>query len=89
MEKAVLTLPEIGQCAVVPVSAGGFEGTAIGCAFVAGQRGLRLPVDLEEAPHRASTQLHDPVPLAELEALPLNDRGKVDRRRLRQMMEAE
>lgn len=87
VEKALLTLPEIEACAVVPVITGGFEGKVIGCAFTAANGSSVRPSDLKARVAELVPDYMIPIRWTRLESLPLNARGKVDRRRIRQALE--
>jgi amino acid adenylation domain-containing protein len=84
IEAALNSVPGVRECAVVGVDSGGFEGTAI-CAAVA-------PVDGQElAPSAMRSELGRSLPRymlpsrwLQLEQLPKNQNGKIDRRALRE-----
>jgi amino acid adenylation domain-containing protein len=83
VEVAISALQEIRECAVVAVESAGFEGTTIGCAYVAG--------DPSAVPLALRTRLRDRLPpymlptrWLELESLPKNANGKIDRRLLQE-----
>jgi amino acid adenylation domain-containing protein len=84
IETALDSLAYLKESAVVGVETRGFEGTAICCAFVAAEPGLR--------PGRIRTDLARLVPAymlpaqwMELDRLPRNQNGKTDRPRLREL----
>jgi amino acid adenylation domain-containing protein len=86
IETALNALEGVGECAVVAVETGGFEGTAICCAYA------------PASPRFDSTQLRSalarllpaymlPSRWLSLERLPKNVNGKIDRRQLRELFE--
>lgn len=86
VERAVRRLPEVAACAVVPVKSSGFEGSTVGCAYVA-VNGAPLRAG------RAKRALADTLPgymipsrWLMIDELPTNDRGKIDRIRLQKLM---
>jgi len=82
IETALSALPYLKESAVVGVETGGFEGTAICCAFVPSESGLkptRIRADLSR--HVPAYML--PTQWMELDHLPKNQNGKTDRPRLR------
>lgn len=87
VENALLTLPEIEACAVVPVHTGGFAGKVIGCAYTTTNEHPVRPADLKARVAALVPEYMIPIHWKGMETLPLNGRGKVDRRRIRQMLE--
>lgn len=86
IEAALGTLPGIDQAAVVGIPSSGFEGTIIGCAFVA-VPGVDLePAMIRRALGQAIPSYMLPSRWLQLERLPLNVNGKVDRPALRAAM---
>ncbi len=84
IETALAAMPFLKESAVVGVESGGFEGTAICCAYVAAEPGLK--------PARLRAELSQRVPAymlpskwVELDHLPKNQNGKTDRPRLREI----
>lgn len=89
IEAALNAVEGLRECAVVGVDSGGFEGTAICAAFSAADG-----IQLEAARLRAELARSLPsymLPSAwlELEALPKNVNGKIDRRALRSCFKPE
>jgi amino acid adenylation domain-containing protein len=89
IEAALSTLDGIGESAAVSLASNGFEGTTICCAF-APRPGASV------APRSLRRELADLLPAYMLPTrwmsftvLPRNANGKIDRRRLREMFEAE
>lgn len=83
VESAVNTVAGVRECAVVGVDTGGFEGTTICCAYsvVAGQE---LPVaELRKRVTALLPRYMIPARWEELEGLPKNVNGKIDRPALR------
>jgi amino acid adenylation domain-containing protein len=83
IETAMNALDVVKECAVVGVETGGFEGTAICCAYTAADEST-TPVQL-----RAALRTHLPgymIPSRWLfrDELPKNVNGKIDRRALRE-----
>jgi amino acid adenylation domain-containing protein len=88
IETALNALESLRECAVVGVDTGGFEGTAICCAYApangdevesgAVRRELAAVLPTYMLPSRWLT----------LDGLPKNVNGKIDRRRLRELFEA-
>jgi amino acid adenylation domain-containing protein len=89
IETALNALAEIGECAVVGVDTGGFEGTAICCAYAPAAGAVVEPADVR-------ARLRDVLPAYMLPArwlvrgaLPKNVNGKIDRRAIREHFERE
>ena len=84
IEAALATVEGIRECAVVGVDTGGFEGTTICCAYSVAE-GHELPAP---AVRKAITGLVPkymvPAKWAELDDLPHNVNGKIDRPALRE-----
>jgi acyl-CoA synthetase (AMP-forming)/AMP-acid ligase II len=78
----------VGECAVVGVDSGGFDGTAICCAFAPAPGSEAEPVALRAALARALPPYMLPSRWEALEALPKNVNGKIDRRALRERFSA-
>ena len=86
VESAVRQLPEVAACAVVPVPSSGFEGSTVGCAYVAANGS---PLRAGQAKKRLTDSLPSymiPSRWLMLDELPTNDRGKIDRVRLQKLM---
>ncbi|MEU2182352.1 amino acid adenylation domain-containing protein, partial [Streptomyces thermolilacinus] len=83
IEAALLRLPEIGEAAVVVHGTGAGSKRIIG--YVVAERGVDTPLDLDGIRARLGERLPEymvPAALVPLDALPLNNNGKVDRRAL-------
>jgi amino acid adenylation domain-containing protein len=78
IETALRTLPAIGDCAVVAIETGGFEGSTICCAYVAADGAVDIP-DLRRDLARLLPGYMLPSRWLALGELPLNVNGKVDR----------
>ena len=80
VEAALSAIPEVRECAVVGLDTGGFEGTAICCAYAGDIEQVELRKRLTET--LPSYML--PARWLVLEELPKNVNGKIDRRALRE-----
>ena len=83
IETALHSLGVLRELAVVGVPSTGFEGTAICCAFVADERGAVTPSRLREALTKLVPGYMLPARWLELDVLPKNANGKIDRPALR------
>jgi amino acid adenylation domain-containing protein len=89
IEAAVNTLPEVAECAVVGIDSGGFEGTAVCCAFApAGAAEVEVPVLRAQLSSLLPSYML-PSRWKSLSSLPKNVNGKIDRRQLRELFSAE
>lgn len=89
VEAALHTLPEIERCAVVGFRAPQAPGRLMGCAYVSPNG---VPHPGPRLKERLTTVLPDymiPIRWKPVDDLPLNDRGKVDRRTIQQWMEED
>jgi acyl-coenzyme A synthetase/AMP-(fatty) acid ligase len=85
IETALNALREVRECAVVGVETDGFEGTAICAAYAAsGDASVDGPV-LSEALRKVLPPYMLPTRWLELEGLPKNVNGKIDRKRLKEL----
>jgi amino acid adenylation domain-containing protein len=84
VETALSAISEVRECAVVGLDTGGFEGTAICCAFAGDVDQVTLRKRLGET--LPSYML--PSRWMVLDALPKNVNGKIDRRALRERFAA-
>jgi len=85
VEAAINALAEVGECAVVGVDSGGFEGTTVCCAYSADVQAAALRAQL-------STLLPSymlPTRMKRLDALPKTLNGKIDRRRVTELFTAD
>jgi len=88
VENAILGLDEVAACAVVAVTVDDFNGSAIGCVYVA-SNGAPLPVG--EVKKRLAVALPSymvPTRWLGVDDLPVDSRGKIDRTRARALLEA-
>jgi amino acid adenylation domain-containing protein len=85
VETALSAVSEVRECAVVGLDTGGFEGTAICCAYA----GSIEPLDLRKLLAESLPSYMIPTRWITLEALPKNVNGKIDRRALRERFAAE
>jgi len=83
IETAVNALAEIRECAVVGVDTGGFEGTAICCAYAPAVGDPVEPAQLREALRKALPTYMLPSRWLVLDGLPKNVNGKIDRKALK------
>jgi acyl-coenzyme A synthetase/AMP-(fatty) acid ligase len=89
IETALNAIDELRECAVVGVESGGFEGTAICCAFAPAAGSEVQPSDLRERLGNVLPTYMLPSKWLQLEVLPKNVNGKIDRKQLRELFEAE
>jgi amino acid adenylation domain-containing protein len=89
IETALNALGEIRECAVVGVDTGGFEGTAICCAYAPAAGVEAEPPEVRERLRKVLPSYMLPARWLVLEALPKNVNGKIDRRSIREHFEQE
>jgi amino acid adenylation domain-containing protein len=87
VEAALNAIGSLRECAVVGLDTGGFEGTAICCAYAAG--GAVEPLELRKLLQEALPPYMLPTRWIALDELPKNVNGKIDRRALRERFAAE
>jgi amino acid adenylation domain-containing protein len=87
IETALGALDELAEVAVVGVDTGGFEGTAICCAYAPAEGQTVEPVRLGEKLRKVLPPYMVPGRWLALEVLPKNVNGKIDRRGLRELFE--
>ncbi|MGH7699783.1 MAG: AMP-binding protein, partial [Gemmatimonadales bacterium] len=86
IEAALLTLKDLREAAVVALPSDGFEGVAIGCAYVP-QPGARVtPLDVRRELARLLPAYMLPSRWRGYDELPRNANGKIDRRRVKEEM---
>lgn len=87
IETAVQALDGLKESAVVALDTGGFEGKSIGCAFSPMTGSAPRPAELRRqlSKHLPSYML--PSRWLQLDSLPRNANGKIDRGRLRKLLE--
>jgi amino acid adenylation domain-containing protein len=85
IEAALHSLGILRECAVVGVPSTGFEGTAICCTFVPDGAGTVTPARLRERLTKLVPSYMLPGRWLELDVLPKNANGKIDRPALRAM----
>ena len=87
IETALNAFDQLSECAVVGVETGGFEGTAICCAFApASGRDVQPPQLRKELAALLPTYML-PSRWLRMDALPKNVNGKIDRKTLREMFD--
>jgi amino acid adenylation domain-containing protein len=84
IEAALATVPGIRECAVVGVETGGFEGTTICGAYSVAEGHVLPPNDVRRALADLVPRYMLPARWAELDDLPHNVNGKIDRPALRE-----
>jgi amino acid adenylation domain-containing protein len=89
IETALSSLGELGEAAVVGVDVGGFEGTAICCAYAPAAGADVQPAEVRKRLQKLLPTYMLPSRWHVLDVLPKNVNGKIDRRRLREHFEAE
>jgi amino acid adenylation domain-containing protein len=87
IETALGALEELAEVAVVGVDTGGFEGTAICCAYAPAEGASVETVRLGEKLRKVLPPYMVPGRWLALEVLPKNVNGKIDRRGLRELFE--
>ncbi len=88
IEAALGTLRDLRESAVVAIATGGFEGTAVCCAYAPAAEAMEPPSLRSMLADRLPPYMLPSRWLA-LDALPKNQNGKIDRRALRERFEAE
>jgi len=83
VETALEGLQLLHECAVVAIPSDGFEGMAICCAYVSNGAGPVRPAALRERLAKVVPQYMLPSRWLDLDSLPRNGNGKVDRLQLR------
>jgi amino acid adenylation domain-containing protein len=89
IETALNTLEELDECAVVGVESGGFEGTAICCAFATASGRDVDPPQVRERLAALLPAYMIPTRWLKLDVLPKNVNGKIDRKRLSERFGSE
>jgi amino acid adenylation domain-containing protein len=89
IETALSSLADLGESAVVGVDVGGFEGTAICCAYAPAGEADVQPADVRRRLQSVLPTYMLPSRWHVMEVLPKNVNGKIDRRRLREHFERE
>jgi amino acid adenylation domain-containing protein len=83
IEAAVNSLRGIRECAVVAVETGGFEGATICCAYSTLEQQQLSPLAVREQISRLVPAYMLPARWQQLDVLPKNVNGKIDRKALR------
>jgi amino acid adenylation domain-containing protein len=84
IEAAVNAVQSVRECAVVAVETGGFEGATICCAYSSLEPGKLSPLTVRESISRLLPAYMLPARWRQLDALPKNVNGKIDRKALRE-----
>lgn len=87
IEAAVNTIAGVQECAVVALDTDGFEGTAIGCAYVPAAGVDLTPVTLRRGLSRLLPGYMLPARWLACDGFPKNANGKIDRRKLGEAFE--
>ena len=87
IETALNALGVLEDCAVVGVPTGGFEGTAICCAFVAHPQDEISPQLLRSKASQLLPKYMLPARWMDFSTLPKNGNGKTDRRKIKELFE--
>ena len=82
IEAALSTIKGMGECAVVAVRSGGFEGLAICCAWAGAEGGRITPAFLRAELGKRLPAYMIPSQWERYDSLPKNANGKIDRPRL-------
>jgi acyl-coenzyme A synthetase/AMP-(fatty) acid ligase len=85
IETALNALDGLRECAVVGVETGGFEGTAICCAYAASNGNGPEPAGIRKELAAVLPSYMLPSRWMTMERLPKNVNGKIDRRQLREL----
>jgi amino acid adenylation domain-containing protein len=88
IEVALNAVAGVRECAVVSVTAPGFEGTTICCAYAPASPDAAVP-GIRAALARSLPAYMLPTRWLVMEALPKNQNGKIDRRAVRESFAAE
>ena len=89
IETALNALDDIRECAVVGVETGGFEGTAICCAYAPAAGADVAPPAIREQIAESLPTYMLPSRWVVMNVLPKNVNGKIDRRAIREHFEAQ
>lgn len=89
IETALRALDGVHDCAVVAIPTSGFEGTAIGCAYVAAMGTQITPVVLRRDLAKLLPSYMLPSRWLAMERLPTNAHGKTDRAILKEMFQRD
>jgi amino acid adenylation domain-containing protein len=84
IEAALATVPGVRECAVVGVDTGGFEGTTICCAYSVAEGHVLPATDVRRQVGALVPKYMVPARWAEMDDLPHNVNGKIDRPALRE-----
>jgi amino acid adenylation domain-containing protein len=86
---ALDTIDDVAACAVVDIPTRGFESTVIGCAYMRRPGSDLNAADLRRGVQRLLPAYMVPMRWLELDELPKNANGKIDRNQVRRLMSRE
>ncbi|MDH3592574.1 MAG: AMP-binding protein, partial [Planctomycetota bacterium] len=89
IETALSALEYLKESAVVGVATGGFEGTAICCGYAPAKGAVPTPPEIRDDLIASLPKYMLPARWKEFDKLPKNANGKIDRRKIREIFEAE
>lgn len=89
IEAALVTLDDLAECAVIAIDKGGFEGATICCAYVAADGAGVTPRTIRANLKAMLPSYMIPVVWQAYDVLPKNANGKIDRKRLAEVMQAD
>jgi len=89
IETAVSAIEGLGECAVVAVDSDGFAGKVVCCAYTLRPGHDLTAAHIRKALARAVPRYMLPAHWMEMEVLPKNANGKIDRRAIRERMSLE
>lgn len=86
VENAILQLGDVAACAVVAVDDDGIPGTVVGCAYVPRNGEPIRPGEVKKRLLQSLPPYMIPTRWLRLEELPVDSRGKIDRRHARTLL---
>jgi amino acid adenylation domain-containing protein len=86
IEVALNAMPELSECAVVAIPSAGFDGVSICCAYVPAASEVTTP-RLRMGLGKALPSYMLPSHWMVFDELPKNSNGKIDRRRIKELMQ--
>ena len=88
IEAALAALDDLAECAVIAIDKGGFEGATICCAYVAGEGVAVTPRAIRAGLKPLLPSYMIPVVWQAYDVLPKNANGKIDRKKLSELVQA-